>query len=273
MASAITASSMDGTRKRLILAVDYAAAAYAFHAKEETDATRIVASRLPVIEVFHRENAYCFVGVEEDGTAIVSFEGTDPPKHLETRENRRNVLADWRHNLDTIQVPFIQGKVHKGFYEHLCLLWPLLDDWRRRTEFDRMRIHGHSLGSALATIYGFIVAEERPEMRVEVAVVSTPRVFDPTAAFFVDHCLPNLRIVRLEAVGDWVTEVPGRVCPPYDHVGLGVYVAPDGSIRTEERPTWLKFLHRFPRAMRRIFPWVEHGCPTIRGWLMEGMSE
>lgn len=269
MASAIQASSLDGARKRLILAVDYAAAAYAFHARQDTPSTRTVASRLSMIEVFQRENAYCFAGIEEDGTAVISFEGTHPPSHLD----RRNLVADWKHNLDRQQMTFIQGKVHRGFYEHLCLLWPLLDDWRKRTNFTRLRIHGHSLGAAVGTIYGFVVAEERPDLRIEVVVVSSPRVFDPHAAFFADHCLSNLRMVRLEAVGDWVTELPGRVCPPYDHVGLGVYVAPDGSIRTEERPTWLKFLHRLPRAMQRVFPWVEHGTNTIRGSLVKGMGE
>ncbi|RNF16803.1 lipase-like protein [Trypanosoma conorhini] len=89
-----------------------------------------------------------------------------------------NSVRNWWRNLrcDLTELPAefgVQARVHKGF---LQLLESIAFE-EVAVEFDQIILIGHSMGGALAQLAGLYLANERPERRVTILTVASPRVF------------------------------------------------------------------------------------------------
>lgn len=118
--------------------------------------------------------------------------------------------------------------VHSGFYYHLeseAAYEMILDAIKGLLASNPgFEVHacGHSLGAAVATLFGFLAAkdlmDDYPSQHIKVGAFASPRVGNEA---FYDACLaqPNLCIDRISNESDIVTGVPSI---GFHHVGCAI---------------------------------------------------
>jgi Lipase (class 3) len=151
-----------------------------------------------------------------DGTALLSFRGTQPNDY-------KDLITDLRANL--VSWPESAGRVHNGFAVAVRALRSQILEWIESAKPDagKLILTGHSLGAAMATLAATIW---RPGWLV---TLGSPRVGD--AAFAATVGARNM--VRFVDCCDAVTEVPPEI-GGYTHVNASTYLTRDG--RTVENP-------------------------------------
>lgn len=144
-----------------------------------------------------------------DGTALLSFRGTQP-------DNYKDLLADIQANLVTW--PESAGRVHHGFAVDLRALKSQILEWidTAKPDTNKLILTGHSLGAALATLAATLW---RPAWLV---TLGSPRVGDAAFAATVSAT----HVVRLVDCCDAVTEVPPE-SGGYVHVTSKTYLTRD----------------------------------------------
>jgi lipase (class 3) len=152
----------------------------------------------------------------DDGTALLSFRGTQPNDY-------RDLITDLRVNL--VSWPESAGRVHNGFAIAVRALQPQILEWieSAKPDMNKLILTGHSLGAAMATLAATIW---RPGLLV---TLGSPRVGD--AAFIAT--VGAMKVVRFVDCCDAVTEVPPEI-GGYAHVRASTYLTRDG--RTVENP-------------------------------------
>jgi len=122
------------------------AAAIAYEAPHVCEAWAVKQGFTPgTLEFFDAHDTQGFV-VQDDRTVLVAFRGTQPNRPVDWLSDGRVAHAPWAHTV---------GKVHKGFYEALDVVWNEHQVLPRRlvNRGDRtVWITGHSLGGALAEL-------------------------------------------------------------------------------------------------------------------------
>jgi len=141
-----------------------------------------------------------------DGTALISFRGTQPDeiRHLVT--NLQAQQLEWHES---------GGRVHAGFAKAARGVLPQVLDWLAGEARPRSRLilTGHSLGGALATL-GASVLE--PEMLI---TLGSPRVGDTEFVATLSH----INVARLVDGCDVVTQLPPALSF-YAHAGAVTYI-------------------------------------------------
>src|SRR6266404_1383768 len=80
-----------------------------------------------------------------DGTALLSFRGTQPDDYRDLKTDLSADLVAW---------PESAGRVHRGFADAVRALRPQILEWIKTTnpDTDKLILTGHSLGAAMATL-------------------------------------------------------------------------------------------------------------------------
>src|SRR5262245_61865776 len=200
----------------------------------------------------------CYIAWQ-DKAAIVAFRGTEP-------DEWEDVLTDVNIKL----VPWQAGKVHCGFKEALDQIWPTLEAELAALLPGRTIWYcGHSLGAALATL----AADRYPHTR-GVCTFGCPRVGDRTfaSAFNAKFQNNSLRYVNHY---DVVTHVPGPLAG-YKHVGLGRFIASDGTI-SGNPPVLIHFYGELVGSPEHLFEVISArnngGLKTSPNFLLKHMPK
>lgn len=177
---------------------------------------------------FFEHEPYAFIATSPDGTAYLIFRGTDSD-------------ADWVENLkfDQVDYPFASGfgKTNQGFTGvYSSMSEDILNVLSGLSSVKRLRISGHSLGSALSTlavpdIYTNLAHSSDFEM--SHCNFASPRTGDQAFVAAYNGC--GVSTFRLVNSCDIVPTVPASVLtfdlPIYSHVGTSVdFTAQYGSI-------------------------------------------
>lgn len=162
-------------------AADWAAIAY----KGAAEGATWAAERGFRFFLFSRGPHQCCVG-QKDGVVVVSFRGTEMG------------ISQWKDlltNFKAAQVRFLRGKaqVHKGYYDAVWQLLPLIKPLLRETLF----VTGHSMGGALGVLAGAILKADG------VYSFNAPKPGD--LAFRKTYPVP---IYRFESRNDWIPWFP-----------------------------------------------------------------
>lgn len=243
--------------KRLILtAAKFSAAAYAFSDDIPSHYRCVIEANFSDITVHRHGHVSCTIAVDRDNLPPTVWIGFDGSKEWE----------DWKDNFDQALVPLApgqnKGNVHVGFARQFAALRSSIDSSLSRLDSTiglsqtELVFTGHSLGSATATLaavhYSMLGYQTRS------IGFATPRLFDRTASYYVDHICQSI-ITRVEQPTDWVCDVPiRRGRNPYSHVGKGLWVDSEGGVTTEDRPLHHKFAMVLKRLTRRMFAWRIH---------------
>lgn len=162
----------------------------------------------------HLNDATVYISpVSSKGEIRVVYRGTDS-------------WTDWFYNLNRWQSPFLMGKAHRGFMEHVQFTWSFVTTHLAAyADGDTNVVHfmGHSLGGACALIAAARFAQEYPAANVRVTTFGAPRALCPVMAMWLHARADVMRIYRRY---DPVTMLPyfgyehcGRplVLPGHDH--------------------------------------------------------
>jgi len=190
---------------------------------------------------------------------IVAFRGTEPDEWEDMLTNAQITL-----------VPWLAGKVHRGFKEAIDAIWPTLDTELNTLSTGRtVWFCGHSLGAALATL-----ASDRYTNTRGVCTFGCPRVGDHTFAAAFSAKLTN-KTLRYVNHHDVVTHVP----PPflgYKHVDVRRFIAPDGTI-SGNAPSLLNFFGELlgsPEHLLEVIDGLNKGTlKTAPNFLLEHMPK
>jgi len=175
-------------------------------------------------------------------------------------------LQDWAYNVHFVKKHISDGiRVHKGFYQLLhtnhvfeTLSACLHDLSEQYPEYD-IYVTGHSLGSALATIFGFEYACSSCQNVIVVSFAS-PRVGNKAFRKSFDS-IPNLKHYRISNARDIVTAIPFGF--NYQHVGYNIHVD-DKVLRTFPNYDYLStrysILQRFSIPDHDIDRYYENLC-------------
>ena len=201
----------------------------AYYRTEESDAERArLAEALgrvgftdPVLFGDVASDVAAFAAIRADGTALLSFRGTQP-------DNYKNLIADLRANF--VSWTESAGRVHDGFATAVRALKPQIAEWIGRAKPDsaKLILTGHSLGAAMATLAASMWRSEW------LVTIGSPRVGD---AAFVDTVVATHK-VRFVDCCDAVTEVPPEL-GGYRHIGEPTYLTRDGSIVESPAPSFV----------------------------------
>jgi hypothetical protein len=156
-------------------------------------------------------NGFVFAALHADGTALVSFRGTQPDEIRDLATNLQAHQVDWSES---------GGRVHAGFARAARGLIPALREWLEQGEGagrSALILTGHSLGGALATLTATVLA---PGLLV---TLGSPRVGN--TAFVA--ALAELQVLRLVNGCDVVTQLPPAFSL-YAHAGPTSYISCDG---------------------------------------------
>jgi triacylglycerol lipase len=156
------------------------------------------------LEFFDVDDTQGFV-VQNDTDLVVAFRGTQPNVPMDWLSDARVVHAPWAHRV---------GKVHKGFYHALEVIWRdgrdvvpkrLINRGNRR-----VWITGHSLGGALAELCAARASFDPAITAVPIQAVYTfgqPRVGDDEFAQLL-HDKMGVSVFRFVNDRDIVPRVP-----------------------------------------------------------------
>ena len=190
-----------------------------------------------------------------DGAHVIADENTTARVQMDpdTRSMRVAIrgsddVLDWCDNLRRWRHATGFGGLHAGFWRHSQRIATYLGP--RLPAVRKIHLSGHSLGGAVATVVGCVVARQFPGVAVEVVTFGSPRVGD---AAFRDACIEqrNLHITRVHNDRDVVTWFPYF---GYHHVGQDVRVS------TEDTPWYhfrvlhgiAKYAESLPRAIGEV---------------------
>lgn len=188
----------------------------------------------------------CYLASTETAT-IVAFRGTQPDEWGDVLDDALYALAPWIHP---------GTHVHLGFKLALDRVWDSLlgalgpHDGPRRVWFT-----GHSLGAALATL-----AADRLPHTAGVCTFGSPRVGDHGFARRYNRRF-GPRALRYVNDADVVAHVPPRIPFPYDHVGGGRFIGPDGLV-SSVRP---RLAHWVGQLFGRTGPLHEMTAALLHG--------
>ena len=192
-----------------------------------------------------------FVAERADGTALLSFRGTQP-------DNYKDLITDLRANL--VAWPESAGCVHNGFAIAVRALQPQILEWFERAKPDRSKLilTGHSLGAAMATLTATIW---RPEWLV---TIGSPRVGD---AVFI-RTVTATHSVRLVDCCDVVTEVPPEFSG-YRHISDPTYLTLDSRAVKNPTPSFVMV----DRLRARVDYAIRYGWKFWRNVLVRGFAD
>ncbi len=173
----------------------------------------------------------------EEDVAVV-FRGTEP-----------GVTEDALTDLNLLPVAIEDGiAAHRGFVGALAAITADLDAAVAESPRKSLWLAGHSLGGALAQLYGW-------HQRERVAAVYTfgaPRTFTSGSTAAVEDALP---VFRVENGNDLVTHLPTP--PLFAHVGESWFIAHDRrlirepSMQDELRTVWQSHQQFFDQMLER----------------------
>ena len=210
----------NATSFNLINAWWLAEASTLVYAGEDFVRSKFSEAGLPKVKFFESQSTQCYVA-NNDKFAIVAFRGSEIWKKRE-RVDLNEVVADLKTNIDIRLTDWEQGgKVHRGFKKALDEVWFDLLPYIKKLHGKGCKIWttGHSLGSALATLFAC-----RYNHVQGVYTFGSPRVGNDV--FREDI---NVKIYRIVNNDDIVPRVP----PPgiYAHVGELKFIDSSGIIR------------------------------------------
>ena len=150
---------------------------------------------------FHADGVHdinaCFVGITEDGYALIGLRGTLPPSL--DGDDLLQWVNDWANDFHIRPVPWTpggtpMGKAERGFAEASLQLWPWI-----RTQLAAVLprapagvlITGHSKGGAMSYLIASLVQTEWPELAGKISV----HAFAPAASVNADF------VVAYDAMG------------------------------------------------------------------------
>ena len=162
--------------------------------------------------------AYC-TRKKTGGLVLVAFRGTEP-----------NDLRDFMTDLKVLPTPWKGVQVHTGFLQAALALEGPVQDWltRHRAADDQLLLCGHSLGAALATLFGLIAVP------THVITIGSPRVGDAHFA----AALPAGAVTRIVNCCDVVTALPPG-SPAYSHAGQLLYIDREGALHPGADATFM----------------------------------
>ncbi|KAK9802647.1 hypothetical protein WJX73_010907 [Symbiochloris irregularis] len=186
---------------------------------------------------------------------VVAFRGADPYLQM---DRRSDIPCGMVHApgvgrvmgafLRTLEQPFTscQNGKRAEHAEH-SIAGDLIRQLRKVAEQRQIYLTGHSLGAALAVLFGQLLCARQPELARQVAGVITfagPRVGDSEFVDLMSHRLPN-RIFRYEHASDIVPRLPQA--SGYMHGGRLRYITSfrwpgqaSRMIREEDAPAYCK---------------------------------
>ena len=176
-----------------------------------TDALALADFGRPTLITHADSHGFAFAALHADGTALVSFRGTQPDEIRDLATNLQAHQVDW---------PESGGRVHAGFARAARALMPVLREWLEQGEGagrSALILTGHSLGAALATLTATVLP---PTL---LATLGGPRVGN--TAFVAP--LAEVQVLRLVNGCDVVTQLPPAFSL-YAHAGPTSYISCDG---------------------------------------------
>jgi len=175
--------------------------------------TALAQSGFPESRFFENYGTYAFLAIGENNLILV-FRGS------ETADK-----TDYTTDAKIIQTPYQDfGSAHFGFVEALNWVNESIDEEINRLLEEKPRalwIAGHSLGGALATLYGL----HRSEQTTAVYTIGAPRVGGITLATEGEE---RIRLYRLVNDNDIIPRLP---TPPfYRHFGTIQFITSEGEL-------------------------------------------
>ena len=172
----------------------------------------------------------CFIAANAD-VVLISFRGS------ETK------IADWVTNIQTVTDPgpFKGTRVHEGFqdalYPAVMRLTALLQRYRGADQ--QVWVTGHSLGGALATLFGAMLLENNITL-TGLYTFAAPRVGDPGFETSMNAACKTAGVYFARVVNEWdiVPHVPPE--PWFSHAGKRQLLRRDKK-RTQSTSVWTSF--------------------------------
>ena len=180
------------------------------------------------------QGAQCFLAMK-DTECVISFRGTE-------LQSPNDIAADVKINL----VPFGRGNVHEGFRREYNKLKPFIYNLLRTNVVSIIRLVGHSLGAALATL---AAVELQALYFVEIYTFGSPRVGD--CNFVKD--LSQTKHFRFVNNNDTVTNLPFF---GYMHHGTCMYINAKGNLL--EQPSLYRRI--LDAGVGRLLAWSSGRC-------------
>ncbi|MFB3922948.1 MAG: lipase family protein [Terriglobia bacterium] len=236
----------------------------------------------------------CLIGINQEDGIILAFRGTLPPGDL----NLWPQVHDWMQDFlaEPVAEPRILPdgmKVHKGFWNALDSLWPLvLQALQSLSAYDgrtKLYITGHSKGGAMAALVAARLFFQENIEAAGVYLYGAPRAGNSAFVAGFPSSVPVIRYEHhLDIVplvppdiefGEWFAKVPALVnlfgnLKGWDYTSLGTlrYIQKDGTVVGENRT--LNFARRTEILAEAILGhWVKivraHG-PWCPGTLSDG---
>lgn len=166
---------------------------------------------VPTLITHADSHGFAFAALHADGTALVSFRGTQPDEIRDLATNLQAHQVDW---------PESGGRVHAGFARAARVLLPVLREWLEEGEGagrSALLLTGHSLGASLATLSATVLA---PSLLI---TLGSPRVGNTAFVAALAEC----EILRLVNGCDVITQLPPAFSL-YAHAGPTHYISCDG---------------------------------------------
>jgi triacylglycerol lipase len=138
---------------------------------------------------------------------------------------------DWLTDLNIRQIPFLRGKIHRGFHEALDLVWHDLFEVFNQWQYPDKKVWftGHSLGGALAVLSAARL--RRAHFPVEgIYTFGQPCVGDK---LFRQDFERDLRHVTFRFVNEEDVVPRALLCLGYCHAGQEYFIDRDGVIHKE----------------------------------------
>ncbi len=148
------------------------------------------------------------VVASDDKTVVVAFRGTAEP-------------VDWLTDARIIGHRIADGKIHRGFFQVVDAIYKdaYAEAVKQGAENKTVWITGHSLGGAMALVFGYRALTENELAPGGIITFGQPLAFSPTLAqFLLDKF--NTKYVRFVNNFD---PVP-RLLPNYRHAGSRIYM-------------------------------------------------
>jgi predicted lipase len=156
--------------------------------------------------------------------------------------------------LDAIYTKWSVGKVHSGFYDRFREIRDptvrLLKKAREELPNGDIIISGHSMGGAIATLFGSYLTENEKElMPYQVYTYGSPRVGNREFSNYVDQQLGD-RLLRIMNEFDMVTDLP-PFSLGYRHTG-NLIVCKTGTSECEEKGNMKENSGGMIKALKRL---------------------